>query len=724
MKLIFFFFFFISAQYILGQNIFKAKITDTKSGEPLVGVNVYIQELHIGEASNSNGNVVIKNIPNGSYDIKFSYIGYNSYIVKINFPLINPDTTFNISLEQKAVEENVVEVTSTRTSNRVEDTPIRVEVLGLDEVKEETGIKPGNISKLLGETSGVQIQQTSATSGNVVFRIQGLPGRYTQLLEDGFPLYGGFSSGLSLLQIPPLDLQQVEVIEGSSSTLYGGGAIAGIVNLVTRVPEAKPEWSVLLNQTQKGESDISSFYTGRSNNIGVTFLASYSRQKAEDVNGDGFTDIPQFEQANFTPKLFYYINSSTTLMGGLSLSYDDRKGGDIFAINNAPDSLHSYINSNKSSRTISLLKFTKTFSSGGLLVFKNSISSFSHNISVNSIFFKGTQVSSFSELTYKLSSDNNNLVLGANFNTDKFTEDKIYNTVPLNYSYYTTSLFGLDNWDINKAFTIQSGLRIDYHNKYNSFILPNIAFLYRFTNNFFIRLGGGYGYTIPSAFTDLAEEQAYNNVYPIADYVKPEKSLGVNLDFNYNAVLSDEVNLSLDQSFYYTRVNNSLIPQADSLSLDKIFYINSSSPLESKGINTNIELSIDDFGIFIDYTYTNADYKYPSGIQHLLLTPINKLNTTFTYEVEDDWKTGVEAFYTGQQYLDNNTKSPAYWTIGVMIEKIFEHFSIVGNVENLFDVRQTKYESIVNPPYTNPTFKQLYAPIDGVVANIELKIKM
>ena len=91
-------------------------------------------------------------------------------------------------------------------------------------------MNPTNISMVLRESTGIQMQQTSLSSGNTNIRIQGLDGRYTQLLRDGFPLYGGFSSGLSILQIPPLDLQQFEIIKGSSSTLYGGGAIAGLIN--------------------------------------------------------------------------------------------------------------------------------------------------------------------------------------------------------------------------------------------------------------------------------------------------------------------------------------------------------------------------------------------------------------------------------------------------------------------------------------------------------------
>ena len=108
--------------------------------------------------------------------------------------------------------------------------------------------------------AGIQTQQVSATSANSSIRIQGLDGRYTQLLKDGFPLYAGFSGGLGLLQTPPLDLRQVEIIKGSSSTLYGGGAIAGLINLVSKTPEDKRELNFLANGTSAGGVDASSFY--------------------------------------------------------------------------------------------------------------------------------------------------------------------------------------------------------------------------------------------------------------------------------------------------------------------------------------------------------------------------------------------------------------------------------------------------------------------------------
>jgi outer membrane receptor for ferrienterochelin and colicins len=109
-------------------------------------------------------------------------------------------------------------------------------------------MRPANVSMLLHESTGMQVQQTSAVSGNASIRVQGLDGRYTQLLKDGYPNFGNFASGLSILEIPPLDLKQVEIIKGPASTLYGGGAIAGVVNFISKTPKEKGEYNFILNQ--------------------------------------------------------------------------------------------------------------------------------------------------------------------------------------------------------------------------------------------------------------------------------------------------------------------------------------------------------------------------------------------------------------------------------------------------------------------------------------------
>lgn len=702
------------------KNDFKVKIIDKKTDKPLADVNVFIRGLNIGSISDSNGVAVIQDVPKGTFKVRFSFIGYKSIGKTFTFPLAEANEVKEIQMEPEAFESKEVVITSTRTETRIENTPQKVEVLGSDELFEHEVAAPGNISDLLSEMPGIHVQQTSPTTGNMTFKIQGLPGRYTQMLMDGFPLYGNFSSGLSVLEIPPLNLQQVEVIKGPSSVLYGGGAIGGIVNLITKKPKKEPELDVILNQSQKGESDISGYYAEQKGKLGITALAGYSHQKPEDLNGDGFTDIPKYQTINFAPKVFYSFNKSTNISLGVTLLTDNREGGDLSAIENGVSAQHNYVVKNKSTRFNTLLKFRKEFTKNDILTFKNSFSSFSRNIKRQDDKFNGLQTSSYSELSYLIKRSSNRFVSGLNLYSDGFKQKKDASTPLLNYSNYTVGLFLLDDWNVNNRLTFEPGFRVDYNSKYHAFLLPQAYFLYKFTPDLYVRAGGGFGYKIPSVFTSQSEEAAFINVLPIPGKTKAEKSAGVNIDFKYSKLFGNKLFIVFDQAFFYTRVNNGLVPQEDSLSAGKLFYINSPLVLDAKGFETRLHVSWKIIKLAADYSYTDAK----RGNSFLELTPKQSIYLTAEAEKEHDWRVGLEAFYTGRQYLSDGSQSPDFWTMGVLLEKEFPHFSVAANVENMFDVRQTRFGPVVLPPYTSPTFKELYAPLSGRVINVMVKIKI
>ncbi|MEJ7589311.1 MAG: TonB-dependent receptor plug domain-containing protein, partial [Ferruginibacter sp.] len=219
----------ISSQLTFAQNTFRAIIKNERTQEALTGITANIPALNIGTATDTTGMIEIKNIPNGSFQIKFSYVGFKDFQKTFSFPLAHPNEIFTIDLEPSETELGEVVIQTTRSSRSIRDIPTRVEAITLDELNEKNSMKPGDIRMLLNESTGIATQQTSAVSGTANIRIQGLDGRYTQFLRDGMPLYQGFSGGLSVMQIAPLDLKQVEFIKGSASTLYGGGAIAGLV---------------------------------------------------------------------------------------------------------------------------------------------------------------------------------------------------------------------------------------------------------------------------------------------------------------------------------------------------------------------------------------------------------------------------------------------------------------------------------------------------------------
>jgi len=263
------------------QNSLRIVVKDSINGEGVSNVSVIVNKE--GKTTGSGGVVIFSNLTAGNHDAVFSAVGYISKTVSFQLP----DTSvLTVLLQRKEGVLEDVTISTTRTNQRIENSPLKVEVLGKEEMDEENAIRPANIMSLIGDISGIQIQQSSAVLGNANVRIQGLEGRYTQVLRDGMPLFEGFSGNFGLLTIPPLDLKQIELVKGSASTLYGGGAIGGLINLISKRPTAKGEAILTLNQTTLKESDVNAYVSKRYKNIGYSFFGGYTHQNFVDVNKD------------------------------------------------------------------------------------------------------------------------------------------------------------------------------------------------------------------------------------------------------------------------------------------------------------------------------------------------------------------------------------------------------------------------------------------------------
>ena len=569
------------------QNTFKAIVKDGKNKEILIGVNAVLNKTTNGASSDENGIITISNIPNGVQHITFSYLGYESETKSFSFPL-SSTAPVEIFLEQdEEILEEVI-ISSTRGTRSIQNIPTRVEFISSEELGEKGSMKPGDIRMLLNESTGIITQQTSATSGNAAIRIQGLDGRYTQILKDGFPVFAGAASGLGLLQTPPLDLKQVEIIKGSTSTLYGGGAIAGLINLISKTPEEKRDLSLHLNGTSGKGLDVSGFYGQRFNKVGTTIFASYNRNWVYDPSDTGFTAIPQFDRYVFNPKLFLYLTEHTQISIGLNAMFEDRLGGDIEYIKGKGDDTHSYFEKNKTQRHSTQLTFGHRFNEKDRLDFKNSVTYFKRNIGVPSYSFEGVQVSTFSELSYTHTNQKTEWVAGLNLWTDKFDENKLTDFQPRDYNQTILGAFVQNNWEATEWLNLETGLRTDYVPDYGTAILPRVSAHFKITDNFSSRLGGGFGYKTPTIFTEDSERLQYQHVLPIdKDKNKLERSYGLNIDFNYVTSFCDgNITFSINQLFFYTYLDNPLLLQSTT---DGLYRLNNiTGHTDSKGGETKI----------------------------------------------------------------------------------------------------------------------------------------
>jgi iron complex outermembrane receptor protein len=620
-------------------------------------------------------------------------------------------------------ELDEIVVSSTRSSRTLRNIPTRVEVINGEELEEKGNMKPGDIRMMLNETTGIQTQQVSATSASSSIRIQGLDGRYTQILKDGFPLFAGFSGGLGLLQTPPLDLRQVEIIKGASSTLYGGGAIAGLVNLISKTPTPDRDLRFLVNGTSAGGLDINGFYGQQFDKIGLTVYASQNSSRAYAPGNTVFTAIPRTQRNVIEPKLFLNISPRTKLIAGIGTTWENRLGGDIQYLDGKGDSAHSYYERNKSSRVSTQLSLDHRFSDNSDLTIKNAYNHLDRVITIPGYVFDGSQSSTYTEAAYHLKTQRSDWIAGMNFYTDAFREHPHDAFPSRSYTQATTGAFLQNTWKATSWLQTEAGLRGDYVSNYGWAILPRISALFQLAPNLTSRLGGGLGYKTPTIFTEETERIQFQNVLPIStDTNRLERSYGLNLDFNYRLKISEKASINFNQLFFYTRIDHPLELQNISSSLSHL--VNVPGYIDSKGWETNIKFSYDDFRWYIGYTFTDAHLKETTSIMENPLTVRNRLNNILMYEIEDRLKIGFEAYYYSWQALTDGTQGKPYWTFGLMGEKIWEHFSIFVNFENFTDTRQTHFDSIYTGTITHPVFRDIYAPLDGFVVNGGIKIHL
>lgn len=713
-------FLFISG-IIFGQNTVSFEVKE-ESGESLIGASVVVEGTTNGTVTNIEGIAKFENLPNGEIEFVISFIGYEEKEIELSFPDDN-NKTIEVELEEGEELEEVI-IATTRSSRTIIDIPTRLEAITGEELGEKAAMNSSNIGMLLRETTGVQMQQTSLSSGNMSIRIQGLDGRYTQILKDGMPLYGGFAGGLSIMQIPPLDLKQVELIKGSNSTLYGGGAIAGLVNLVTIKPNDEPKLDIMLNQTSALGTTGNIFYAQKYGKVGLSIYGSATNQIAYDPDDDGFSNMPDAQTFSLNPKFYYYINPNTELSLGLNTTIDDRTGGDMEVIKGNTSAEHVFTEENKSERYATQLNFRNT-KENRTIDFKNSISYFDRKLTIPDYQFNGNQVSSFSEASYNLHrNEKSEWQLGLNHYLEQFTEENTDSLPVRDYTHNTIGGFIQNTTDINEKWILEAGLRTDYNTDYGTFVLPRFSLLFKANNKLSSRIGGAMGYKLPTIFTEDAEKLYYRGIQPLStDQVDAETSIGGNFDINYNTALGDEMTFSINQLFFLTQLKNALVLREDATT-DMAYFESADGNMLSSGFETNIKLTYDDFKLYLNYAFVNTELQYDNINDQKPLTPKHNAGFVLFYEIEEKWSAGYEVYYTGKQFDNLYNQKTDYWTMGVMLMRHWARLSVFVNFENFTNVMQSDFEPLVLPPTNNPTFPDIWAPTDGFVFNGGIKLRL
>ena len=294
------------------------------AGAPVAGARVIVFSQELLTASDGR---VTTQLPAGETQITVVREGFNPVTV-MAVTRAGETTLVEVALEPQDRLEEQVTVSATRTDTRLDDQAMRVEVLSLEEIEEKQLMTPGDIVMMLNEMGGLRVQATSPSLGAASVRVQGMRGRYTRFLSDGLPLFGTDVGGLGLMQIPPSDLGQVEVIKGVASALYGSGALGGVVDLISRRPEQEPVRDLLVNQTSRGATDTVLFAAQPlTDRWSGTLLAGGHWQQRNDVDDDGWTDLAHYSRGVVRPRVFWNDGAGKSLFATGGAMWETREGG-------------------------------------------------------------------------------------------------------------------------------------------------------------------------------------------------------------------------------------------------------------------------------------------------------------------------------------------------------------------------------------------------------------
>ncbi|GGE19897.1 hypothetical protein GCM10011529_28150 [Polymorphobacter glacialis] len=613
-------------------------------------------------------------------------------------------------VSQPVADEEII-VQATRSGRGVDDEAIRVEVLDREEIEEKILMTPGNVSMLVAETPGVRVQVTSPSLGSSNIRMQGMEGRYTQLLSDGLPLYGGQTSSVGLLQIAPTDLGQVEIIKGAASALYGPSALGGVINFVSRRPGDAPEAEMLLNATSRHGQDITGYAAMPvGDRLGLSMTGGYHRQRANDLDGDGWADMPGYARWTLRPRLFLGGGNGETLMLTLGAMKEDRTGGTLPG-RTAPDG-RPFAEALDTRRLDAGLVGEAPVGGDMVLHLRASGTTQDHRHQFGEIIENDRHDTVFAETSLGGRRGAIDWLAGIAVQYDGYRSEAF---PAFDYDYTVPGLFAQVEAEATDRLTLSASARLDDHSEYGSHFSPRVSALFK-PGPWSIRASYGRGFYAPTPFVEQIEASGLSRLEPIGG-LRAETAKTASVDVGYRAG-GFSANLALFASDIGAAV------QVQAIGPDRVRLVNADGITRTRGVEAMLRYRLAAFSITGSYVHVDASEPDPEapGRRTVPRTPRHTAGLVGMWEESGRGRIGIEAYYTGRQELDGNpyrSESKPYLEIGALAEMVVGKVRLFLNAENILNVRQTKSDPLLLPvraPDGRWTV-DVWAPTDGFVLN-------
>ncbi len=265
------------------------RVTDKQTGEPLIGVNVIVKGTQLGAATDEDGFYYILQVPPGTYDLEFNYIGYHTLTVRKVRVVVDLTQIIDVQMESEAVQGPQIEVIAEQPIIQKDVTSTR-RVTSREEIQDTPGFEStSDIFMLSGGTvvdaapqaimleGGAQLQVRDESLKDV--HIRGGRGGEVLYMVDGVPVTHPIYGGRDVLDLNVVDVQEMELLTGAFNAEYGQ-AQSGVINITTRSGTDYYEGGVLYKTSEFNflsedyDERYMSFYLGGPEPITRKFLSN------------------------------------------------------------------------------------------------------------------------------------------------------------------------------------------------------------------------------------------------------------------------------------------------------------------------------------------------------------------------------------------------------------------------------------------------------------------
>ena len=703
-------------------------VIDRSTGEHLPYIVVMLKGTTIGVATESTGHYMIRNVPEGTFTVEVSSVGYKTQTREIN---IRKGRSYevNFTLEEDHVQIDGVIVSATRSETTRRMSPTLVNVVGMDTYDRTNAT---TVAQGRSFQPGVRVENNCQNCGFQQVRINGLDGQYTQILIDSRPIFSALAGVYGIEQLPANMVDRVEVMRGGGSALFGSSAIAGTINIITKEPVRNSAaishvtTSIAGSSALHNTTDINASIVSEDNMLGLAVFGQNTSKDAWDANGDGFTELSKI--SGQTVGFRGYIK--TGLYSKLTAEYhhleEFRRGGDNLDL---PPHEAMIAEQTKHGINTGGLKFD--WFSKDQKHRLNAFASLQH-INRESYYGAGQDPNAYGKTTdltwvggaqYVYKMDRclfmpSDLTAGLEYNEDYLRDNMWGYDRVTEQTVRIVSAYAQNEWK-NEKWGILVGGRLDKHNLIDGVIFsPRANLRYNPTENINLRASYSYGFRAPQAFDeDLHIDNVGGTVSMIrlAEDLRVEKSQSVSLsadmyhswgDWQGN-VLVEGFFTDLDDVFALRELgfeNGILIKERHNESGARVFGAN----LEGKVAYRDL------IQVQMGVTAQSSKYKearsWGEGVEatrNMFRTPDFHGYLTASYNPVKQLTLALTGTYTGSMLVEHHAgmiqqnvtvRTPDFWDMGLKASydfRLYKSFNLQVNagVQNILNSFQNDFDS-------------------------------